>query len=358
MTRRAMMHINPDALLHNFNRVREIAPKSKIVAMVKANAYGHNLPRVANLLKDADAFGVACLEEAKVIRQSGVTKQPIVIMVGFFSAMELDDISTLNCEIVIHQHHQIEGLKKVKLSSPINVWIKINTGMNRLGFLPEELETAYKTLRALNNVRDIRLMTHFSAADDPSNPKTNNQIETFRKSTKNFSEEKSLANSAGILAFPESHADWVRPGLMLFGVSPIIEKLGGDFNLKPVMTLTSEIISVRQHKKGDEIGYSSAFTCPENMPIGVVAMGYGDGYPWRTSEKTPILVNDVECCLAGRVSMDMLAIDLRKYPTAKIGDRVVLWGDGLPVERIAESAGTIPYELLCGVLRGQTRLVF
>lgn len=351
MTRRAEMHINSDALLHNFNRVREFASHSKIIAMVKANAYGHDLRRVANLLKDADAFGVACLEEAKMIRQAGVTRQPIIIMVGFFSESELDDISTLNCEVVLHQQHQIEVLKKVHLASFINVWLKINTGMNRLGFLPEELETVYKTLRELNNVREIRLMTHFSDADNPTNPKTKNQIEIFNKVTKDFSNEKSLANSAGIIAFPESHADWVRPGLMLYGASPIVGKTAADFNLKPAMTLTSEILSVQHYKKSDQIGYGSTFICPENMPVGIAALGYGDGYPWHASGCAPILVKDHECQLAGRVSMDMLAIDLRNYPEAKIGDRVVLWGDGMPIERIAESANTIPYELLCGIVR-------
>ncbi len=351
MTRRAIMHINSDALLHNFHRVREIAPQSKIVAMVKANAYGHGLSHITKLLNEADAFGVACLEEARIISGSGITQKPIVIMVGFFTSMELDEISRINCEIVIHQQGQIETLKAINLNSPINVWLKVNTGMNRLGFLPGDVKTVYNELRQLKNVRDIRLMTHFSDADDPTNPKTKHQIESFNVVTKDFSGERSLANSAGILAFPESYADWVRPGLMLYGVSPVIGKSAADFNLKPVMTLSSEIMSIRKCKKGDEVGYDSAFVCPEDMPIGIVALGYGDGYPWQTSEKTPILVDNHECCLAGRVSMDMLAIDLRNYPAAKIGDRVVLWGDGLPVERIAACAGTISYELLCGIAR-------
>ena len=194
-------------------------------------------------------------------------------------------------------------------------------------------------------------MTHLSDADNPSNEKTTRQIALFEKITESLEGERSLANSAAVLNFPRSHADWVRPGLMLYGVSPVVGKTASDLGLKPVMTLRSKIMAIRNQQKGDEIGYGSAFVCPTDMPVGMVAIGYGDGYPFHLSVQTPILINSRECFVIGRVAMDMMAVDLRSYPEAKIGDEVILWGEGLPVERIAEATHSIPYELLCGIAR-------
>lgn len=350
MSREVCMKINSDALQHNFNCVRKLAPNSRVIAMVKANAYGHGLETVVNILGETDAFGVASLSEARAIRRTGV-KKPIVIMAGFFSAIELEEISRFHSDSVIHLFDQIDILQQVKLPTPVNVWIKINTGMNRLGISPDKIVQAYELLHQSQNVQSVKFMTHFSDADSPALPKTNEQISLFNQTVKELKGEKSLANSAGILGFPESHADWVRPGLMLYGVSPVSGTTAADFDLKPVMTLSAKIMSIRQQKKGDQIGYGSTFICPEAMPVGIIAMGYGDGYPWHASNKALVLVKGQKCPLAGRVSMDMLAVDLRNCPGAKIGDKVTLWGEGLPVEHIAANAGTISYELLCSTRR-------
>ncbi len=350
MARPTSMSIGRDSLLHNFDRVRALAPQSQVLAMVKADAYGHGLVCVASTLKEAHTFGVASLEEAKMIRQAGL-KQPILLMAGFFSSDELKEVVALQCDVVLHFDEQLSALQKARLQQPINVWLKINTGMNRLGIMPDKVHALYQSLRQCHNVNDIKLMTHFSDADNPNLPTTKNQMAIFNETVEYLEGERSLANSAGIIAFPESHADYVRPGLMLYGVSPMIGKTAQEFDLKPVMTFTSKIIALRYQQKGDAIGYGSTFICPEDMPVGIVAMGYGDGYPWYLPQGGVVLIDGIECPLAGRVSMDFLAVDLRKAPHAKVGNHVVLWGDGLPVERIAANAETIPYELLCGVAK-------
>lgn len=339
------------ALEHNFMRVRELAPQTKILAMVKANAYGHGLAQVTQNLTEADAFGVACLEEAQVVRACGI-KNPIVIMTGFVTQAELQQIVNLNCEIVVHTLNQVEALEKIRLVKPINIWLKIDTGMHRLGILPQDVPLVYSRLMDCNNVsKPFKLMTHFAAADSNDKTETLAQIELFNTVTKDLAGAKSLANSAGILSFPEAHADWVRPGGLLYGVSPIVGDLGKRHNLRPVMTLKSHIIALRKCKKGDLVGYGGTWRCPEDLPLGIVATGYGDGYPRHAKSGTPVLVNDHICPLVGRVSMDMLAVDLRSFPQAKIHDEVVLWGEGLPVEHIAEHAATITYELFCGIAR-------
>lgn len=350
MTRPASIVIHIDSLLHNFNRVRELAPKSKVISMVKADAYGHGIVRISQALKDSDAFAVASLDEAKKIRQAGI-QQPLILTAGFFSLDELIEINNLDCDIVLHCVEQAKALCSANLKKQLTVWLKINTGMNRLGVMPNEVTDTYQLLKRCKNVKDIKLITHFSDADIPSLPKTNQQIKLFNETVKDLESERSLANSAAIIAFPKSHADYVRPGLMLYGASPIIGKTAKEFDLKPVMTVTSEIIAIRHQKKGDQIGYGSTFTCPKAMPVGIVAMGYGDGYPWHLPHGSVVLINGVESPVVGRVSMDFLSVDLRQLPHAKVGDRVVLWGEGLPVERVASFAETISYDLLCGIGR-------
>jgi alanine racemase len=345
------LHINLDALQHNFNQVCNLAPNSKVLAMIKANAYGHGLKRVAKALQSADAFGVACLEEAKIIREVGLDN-PIILMVGFFDQDDLQKIIDLNCEIIIHHLAQVEALEKVRLISPIKVWLKIDTGMHRLGVDPEQAEEIYARLIKCKNVLGTpKVLTHFADADDPSKLTTQKQIDVFEQVTANLAGEKSLANSAGILAFPQSHADWVRPGGLLYGVSTLPGDVGANHNLKPVMTLSSKIIALRKCHKNDAIGYGGIWSCPEDMPVGVVAIGYGDGYPRHARCGTSVLVNNHICPLIGRVAMDMLAVDLRSYSDAKIGDEVILWGKDLPVEKVAESSDTVIYELLCGIAR-------
>lgn len=345
------VHIDTNALQHNFNRVQELAPESKILAMVKANAYGHGIVEIAKALRDADAFGVACLAEASSIRQVNLSN-PIVLMSGFVNVNGLTKIIELKCESVIHNFEQIKILEQARLSHPIKVWLKINTGMHRLGFVSEDVADAYARLVKCKNVAaPPKLITHFADADDIKKMTTKKQIKIFNFVTKKLSGEKSLANSAAILSYPESHADWVRPGGLLYGVSPLLSKIGKDHNLMPVMTLKSKIIALRYAKKDEAVGYGGTWRCPENMPFAIVGVGYGDGYPRHAKNGTPVLINGHVCPLIGRVAMDMLAVDLRSYPLAKIGDEVILWGEGLPVERIAEYADTITYDLFCGITR-------
>lgn len=351
MTRPTTVEIDFNSLKHNLQVVRSLAPKSKVLSMIKANAYGHGLVRVARALQETDAFGVACIDEALIIRQAGITT-PIVIMAGFFSPDELELIERLNCSVVVHHQEQVDQLSRLSRLRAINVWIKIDTGMHRLGFLPEHVSKVYQELQQNPAVRSpMVLATHFSDADDVNCPKTSQQLSLFHQITKDLDGERSLANSAGILNFPESHDDWVRPGLMLYGVSPIAGKQGSQFGLKPAMTLRSKIIEVRDQRQGDKIGYCSAFTCPTDMRIGIIAIGYGDGYPFHNATRTPVLIGSHLCHIIGRVAMDMVAVDLHTFPEAKIGEDVVLWGQDLPVEHIAEVAHSIPYELLCGIAR-------
>ncbi len=349
MTRPARVVINLGALRHNLARVRELAPNSRIMAIVKADAYGHGITRVAKALSSAGAFGVACLEEAGQLRAAGIT-QPVVLLEGPYAASELTEIVQLDLEVVIHDMSQLEMLESVNLNSPVPVWLKIDSGMHRLGFLPEFFPEVWQRLRDCRSVADdIKLMTHLASANERDNPMTAAQLECFRDLCCDIEAEQSVANSAGILAFPETHADWVRPGLMLYGVSPLIDSHGDAEGLQPVMTLESQLIAVKKLSANEPVGYGATWHCPEDMPVGVVAAGYGDGYPRHAPSGTPVLVNGERVSLIGRASMDMLIVDLRKQPHAKVGDPVVLWGNGLPVEEIANHAGTIPYELLCGV---------
>jgi len=349
MSRPVFAKINTNALKHNLQRTREIAPNSAIIAMIKANAYGHGLITVAHALDKADAFGVACIEEGVILRESGVT-QPIVLMEGLFTEDELKLVLEYQFDLVVQQERQLRILELANLKQPLVIWLKVDTGMHRLGIRPEKVPEFYARLNACQWVKKpLRLMTHFADAEDCQKPTTAQQIALFHETTQALPVVRSLANSAGVLAWPEAHADWVRPGLMLFGVSPFPDKSAKDFDLQPVMTLCSEIIAVHQCKKGDCIGYGGVWCCPEDMLIGIVAIGYGDGYPRNIPNETPVLVNQKPVPQIGHVSMDMLAVDLRSQPNADCGDPVVLWGEGLPLETVAQRANTIPYTLLCGI---------
>lgn len=349
MTRPARVVINLKALRHNLARVRELAPKSNIMAIIKADAYGHGITRVAKALSSADAIGVACLEEARQIRAAGIT-QPVILLEGPYAVVELNEIVELDLQAVIHDLSQVEMLEKVSLTKPVTVWLKIDSGMHRLGFLPELFSEVWRRLNDCKSVSsEIRLMTHLASANERQNPMTAAQLECFHDLCRDIAAPHTIANSAGILAFPETHADWVRPGLMLYGVSPLVDSHGMEEGLQPVMTLESQLIAVKKLRANEPVGYGATWHCPEDMPVGIVAAGYGDGYPRHAPSGTPVLVNGKRVSLIGRASMDMLIVDLRNQPDAKVGDPVVLWGEGLPVEEIANHAGTIPYELLCGV---------
>lgn len=353
MSRPTQIQVDLTALQHNLFYVKNLAPKCRIISMLKANGYGHGLMWSAKGLFQTDAFGVVCLEEAVLIRQAGL-KNNIVLVEGFFQSSELSAISYLNCEMVVHSYYQLEILEAIHSRSlkPIKVWLKINTGMNRLGFSVEEFSEVYERLQKCQIIqKPIHFMTHFAESDEPNKPTTQKQIQLFRSLIKDLPGEVSMANSGAILAFPETRVGWIRPGIMLYGVSPFLNKTGKDLGLRPAMRFSSKVIAVRQQKKGDAIGYGGTFVCPEDMLIGIVPVGYGDGYPRQAGNGTPVLVNEHICPLIGRVAMDVIAVDLRPFPQAQVNDSVLLWGEELPVETIATFAKTIPYELLCGISR-------
>ncbi len=341
--------IDLSALEHNLQRVRESATNSRVMAMLKADAYGHGMLTAAKALDSADSFAVARVGEGTELRAAGVTK-PVVVLGGFFDADELEQAAAADLHLVVHEPGQISILQQHHISNPVTCWLKVDTGMHRLGFAVTDAMDAYRALCACESVADgVGFMTHFSNADDPDNPETDHQIRLLTPLIKQTGAAGSMANSGGILNWPNSHMDWVRPGIMLYGSSPFIGKTGVDDGLLPVMTLQSSLIAVHSFRKGDGVGYGKSWICPEDMTVGAVAIGYGDGYPRHAPSGTPVLLNGEIVPLIGRVSMDTITIDLSSQPEAKCGDRVTLWGEGLAAEIVAQHAGTISYELFCGV---------
>lgn len=350
----AWAEINYSALRNNYAQLKSLAPKSKVLAVLKANAYGHGMTKVARQLYQADMFGVARVDEALDLRAGGVAN-PILLMEGFFNASELPMLAASNIQTVIHHSFQLEALEQANLKAPISVWLKVDTGMNRLGINAEQFPDFVRRLNALPCVKKpVNLMTHFGCADDPENIMTQEQIERFSHLCEGQPGEKSLANSAGILAWPQSHADMIRPGILLYGVSPFAFEHPEMAQFEPVMSLKTSVISVKKIRKGEAVGYGSRWIAPEDTYLGVAGIGYGDGYPKHLPDDTPVLINGKRYGLAGAVSMDMICIDLGAEPEVAIGDEVTLWGAGLPIEEIAMKAGTIPYELLCNVTRRVT----
>lgn len=350
MSRPTCAIIDTAALRANLQRVSACAPAQRIMAVIKANAYGHGAIPVAKVLEpQVDAFAVACIEEALPLREAGITV-PIVILEGFFHADELPLIAAHQLQIVVHNAIQLEHLLNMKLAKPIQVWLKVDTGMHRLGFAPHEVEAIYWRLQQCPQINPpLRLMSHLACADDRQDQTTIAQTQRFMTLVNTLKVEASFANSAGILAWPQTHLDWVRPGIMLYGVSPFTDTTATAEGLQPVMQLQSVLTNVKYCRPGETVGYGGTWRCPENMPIGVVAIGYADGYPRHAPSGTPVLVNGKRVPLIGRVSMDMITVDLRTQPHAQVGDPVILWGNNLPIEEIAHSAGTIAYELLCNV---------
>ena len=348
MSRPALAQVDAGALRHNLQQVRLRAPRARVMAVVKANGYGHGLAWVARTLSDADAFGVSSVEEGVQLREAGIA-QPICLLEGFFTPDELPLLARHRLEPAIHCDSQVKLLARAAPTPRLSVWLKIDTGMHRLGFAPEAAAEAFRQLRGSPAVAEVRVMSHFARADQPEDASTQSQIDSFMMQIRNLRVESSLANSAGIMGWPSSHLDWVRPGIMLYGVAPLAGKSAVALDLKPVMTLQTALIAVHQRRQGEAIGYGGDWRCPQDMPVGVATIGYGDGYPRHAHPGTPVLVNGQRVPLAGRVSMDMITLDLRTQPQARVGDPVVLWGRGLPVEEVADSAGTIAYELLCRV---------
>lgn len=354
MTRPAIAHIRLDAFRHNYCLAKQMHG-GKALAVVKANAYGHGAVPCAKAIEtEADGFAVASLEEALQLRQAGI-KNPILLLEGFFEAAELPAIVTYDVWMVIHAPWQLDILLATTLNKPAHVWLKMDSGMHRVGFSPQAFRQAYARLSGHANVEKIVLMSHFANADDVDSTQTLQQIACFEKTISELDAKSkvdvSLANSAAISAWPQSHANWARPGIMLYGADP---HFNAETNLRAVMQLSAGIIAIREIQAGESIGYGSIFTAERAMRVGVVACGYADGYP-RSAVNAPAAVEGVMTRVIGRVSMDMLFVDLTHIATAKIGSMVELWGDQVPANTVAKAAGTIAYELFCNVKRVQLR---
>lgn len=342
--------VDAGALRHNLQAVRRLAPKSRVMAVIKANAYGHGLITVAQALRAADAFAVARVDEGLALRAAGI-EAPTVLLEGVFDREQLQAAAAAGFELVMHTWEQIELLRQCAPGTSFKVWLKLDSGMNRLGFKGAAFDAAHAALSTSSAVRSpVNLFTHLACADEPELPATADQLERFAAATRALPGERSIANSAGLLSFAQARADWVRPGLLLYGVSPLSGAIGADYGLKPAMTLNSHVIAVKDVAAGERVGYGGAWTAARPTRLAVAAVGYGDGYPRNLDSGTPVLVNGERAGLAGRVSMDMIGIDVTDLGRApQLGDPVILWGEGLPVEEIAVWAQTIPYELLCGI---------
>jgi alanine racemase len=340
--------IDREALRHNLAAVKRLAPGTRVMGVIKANAYGHGLVSTARALGGADAFGVARLEEGLTLRSVGVNKA-IVLLEGVFTADQLRVAADNDFELVIHSFQQLELLERFIGSYAFRVWMKVDTGMNRLGFRVEEFPVAWERLERARAVAHVRLMTHLASAEEEGNAEVVRQLERFERLVDGRDVERSIANSAGLIVWPQARADWVRPGLMLYGISPVPTIESTALGLRPVMTLVTSLIAVRRVARGEAVGYGATWRAQRDSIVGIAAVGYGDGYPRNMRAGTPVLVNGKEAHVVGRVSMDMTAIDLTDHPTVKVGDVVTLWGRGLPAERIAPFADTIPYELVCGI---------
>ncbi|MHB1115524.1 alanine racemase [Sideroxydans sp.] len=345
MSRPIQAHIDLSALRNNLRVVRR-ASSARVMAVVKANAYGHGLLQTARALNDADGFALLDVRDAVALRDAGF-RQPILLLEGYFSRDELPLLAEYELTTVIHSHQQLEWLDAYPRKNGLSVWLKLNSGMNRLGFSAQEFPAVMERLKSHRAVREVTLMTHFAQADEA--PGVSAQHALFEQLTANRHHPRSLANSAAILRHPAAHADWVRPGIMLYGSSPFGDASAEALGLQPVMTLSSELISVRDIKAGEAVGYGATFRAERAMRIGTVACGYADGYPRHAATGTSILVDGQRTRTLGRVSMDMLSVDLSALPNARVGSRVVLWGEGMPIDEVARSAGTISYELLCAL---------
>ncbi|MBN8726199.1 MAG: alanine racemase [Xanthomonadales bacterium] len=344
----ATIHLG--ALRRNLARLRERAGAARVMAVVKADAYGHGLERVARALADADAFGVASIADGLRLRAAG-HRQRIVVLSGPDSPADLAEVRRLDLDVVVHHEAQLGWLEAAR-GAPVRVWLKVDSGMHRLGFPLEHAAAAHARLAALPGVADgIVLMTHFAASDEFDNPLTAMQVEAFQRATAGLAGPRSLSNSAALLGWPAARGDWVRAGGLLYGLSAIEGRPAAEFGFEPAMTLATRLVAVNPLRQGERVGYAATWQAPADMVLGVAAIGYGDGYPRSAPSGTPVLVNGRRAAIVGRVSMDLVTIDLRSAPDARVGDPVLLWGGALPVETVAAAAGTIGYDLTCGMTR-------
>jgi alanine racemase len=343
--------IHLDALRHNLSLIRRRAPASRVMAVVKADGYGHGLERVAQALQGADAFGVAALSDAERLRAVGLS-QRVVLLSGPDESSDLGLLRRLHVDAVIHHPSQLELLEQDSGGEPIRTWLKLDTGMHRLGFPATDAREVHARLLKLPAVHpDIVLMSHFARSDEFECAVTAEQIRRFDAAVAGLAGEHSLSNSAGVLGWPGAHRDWIRPGGALYGLSAVEGATGESMGLEPAMTLSTRLISVKHIEPGDAVGYGGAFLAERPLRIGIAAIGYGDGYPRHAGSGTPVSVGGQLTRTVGRVSMDLMAVDLSDLPDAGVGAPVVAWGRGLPVEVVAQSAGTLGYELACGITR-------
>lgn len=353
MKRSSRLEINLNALAHNLSVVRQYSNDAKIIAVIKANAYGHGMLAVANHFADkVDALAVACVSEAQALRDNGIDSA-IVVLQGFHNQSQLDLCFKLDLEPVCHQRWQIDLLTQYQSKKQLRCWLKLDSGMHRLGVSMRDAQSCAQQLLDSVVVKEFRLMTHFASADEENAVLNQQQLDEFNAYHADLNLEASMANSAAILSLSDSIKDWVRPGLMLYGVSPFPDKAASAFGLKPVMTLKSYVVAINQLAADQSVGYGSCWTSARDSQIAVVAIGYGDGYPRHASNGTPVLINGERYPLVGRVSMDTITVDITDSEGAiKIGDEVVLWGEQLNVGDVAQFSTTIAYELLCNIGRG------
>jgi len=342
--------IDLSALRHNYQLARQTTG-AKALAVIKADAYGHGAVRVAQALEtQADGFAVACIEEALELRQAGI-RGPVLLLEGFFEAEELGLIVEHDFWCVIHSLWQLEAIEKANIGKPLNIWLKMDSGMHRVGIHPTEYKAAYQRLLATGKTAKVVLMTHFARADELGSARTEEQVAIFQSTREGLAAEVSLRNSPGVMGWPNVPSDWVRPGIMLYGATPFDQPQSVADRLQPVMTLESKVICVRELPAGEPVGYGGAFVTDRNMRIGVVAMGYADGYPRQAPTGTPVMIDGQRSQLLGRVSMDMLCVDLTQVAGAGLGSRVELWGKNVLASEVAASAGTIPYQIFCNLKR-------
>jgi len=339
--------ISAGALARNLERARDAAGTTRLWAVVKANAYGHGLLRAAEALAAADGYALLDFEEAIRLRLAGV-KKPLLLLEGFFQPQDVPLLAEYSLTPVIHAAEQIEILKKTRPAGTIDAYLKVNSGMNRLGFgSTSGVGAAWRALKEHPRVREVTLMTHFADADGPSGVR--GQLERFGELAAGLEAPRSLANSAALLRYPEARADWARPGIMLYGCSPFADQSATAFGLEPAMTLASQVIGVQDLKAGERLGYGLSFEAAAPMRVGVVACGYADGYPRHAPSGAPVLVDGRRTRIVGRVSMDMICVDLTDMPQAGVGAPATLWGEGLSADEVAAAAGTLSYELLCAL---------
>jgi len=347
MSRPVLAQIDLQALKDNLQVVRRAAPASRVWSVVKANAYGHGLDRIWSALSATDGFALLNLEEAILLRERG-WKGPILLLEGFFHADELPLLDKYRLTTSIHSNWQVKVLQNAKLHAPLDIYVKVNSGMNRLGFPPERVHSVWQQLRAMQNVGEMTLMSHFAESELPDGITV--PMARIEQAAEGLNCPRSLSNSAATLWHPQAHYDWVRPGIILYGASPSGQWQDvANSGIKPVMTLRSEIIGVQTLKAGDAVGYGSRYRASGEQRIGIVAGGYADGYPRIAPNGTPVWVDGVRTGTVGAISMDMMAIDLTPCPQAGIGSPVELWGNEIKIDDVAAAAGTIGYELMCAL---------